>query len=337
MIHLLLAGAILAQSATAAQLAPGQNCAFVTQAHADASAGIPNVNHDGSPLPGVPAPDISRGFQGIPRSAQPRLTATQQRILECSYRFAEADADMPYTLFVPTSYVPGRPAPLVVNLHGLNITPLMQMLFDGTTDFAERHGFIVVAPMGYSLSGWWGARGANRTTELSELDAMTLLRSIRERYAIDPDRIYLMGHSMGGAGTYHLGAKYNDIWAGIAPIAAAGGIADAAAAQRYRSFVTLLMHGEKDSIVPATGSRRAAALLQGAGAQHIYLEFPGKDHEFWIRRGAENMEKVFLFFATVSRRTNKGFIPQQARGVDLLLHPIAPLENRGELRLAQPR
>ena len=63
------------------------------------------------------------------------------------------------------------------------------------------------------------------------------------------------------------------------------------------------MHGEKDSIVSVAGSRRAAALLQSAGAQHIYLEFPGKDHEFWIRRGAENMEKVFLFFATVSKRT----------------------------------
>jgi len=49
-------------------------------------------------------------------------------------------------------------------------------------------------------------------------------------------------------------------------------------------------------------------LLQSAGAQHLYLEFPGNDHEFWIRRGAENMEKVFLFFATVSKRTNKGFI-----------------------------
>lgn len=299
-----------AQAATPAQLAPGQNCAFVTQAHADASAGTPNVNHDGSPLSGIPAPDIARGFQGIPRSAQPRLTASQQRILECTYRLAEADADMPYALFVPSTYAPGKPAPLIVNLHGLNITPLMQMLFDGTTDLAERHGFIVVAPMGFSLSGWWGARGGNRSSELSELDAMTLLKSIRERYAVDSDRIYLMGHSMGGAGTYHLGAKYNDIWAGIAPISAAGGIADAAAAERYRSFVTLLMHGEKDSIVPASGSRRAAALLQGAGAQHIYLEFPGKDHEFWIRRGAENMEKVFLFFSTISRRTHKGFILQ---------------------------
>jgi poly(3-hydroxybutyrate) depolymerase len=287
-----------------AQLATGQGCAPVTLEHANASAGTANVNHDGSPLPGLPAPDISRGFQGIPRSAQPPLTASQQRILECTYHLAEADADMPYTLFVPSTYTRGKPSPLIVDLHGLNITPLMQMLFDGTTDFAERYGFIVVAPMGYSLSGWWGAR-PGRPSELSELDAMTLLKRIREQYAIDSDRIYLMGHSMGGAGTYHLGATYNDVWAGIAPISAAGGIADGEA-ERYRSFATLLMHGEKDSIVNVEGSRRAAARLQAAGAQHIYLEFPGKDHEFWIRRGADNMEKVFLFFATVSRSTHSG-------------------------------
>src|SRR5215211_5400089 len=99
---LLLVAQVLAQSPTPPQLAPGQNCAFVTQARADATAGTPNVNHDGSPLAAVPPPDISRGFQGIPRSAQPRLTTTQQRILECTYRFAEADADMPYVLFIPS-------------------------------------------------------------------------------------------------------------------------------------------------------------------------------------------------------------------------------------------
>src|SRR5262249_7667180 len=299
---LLVAAHFVAQGPTPAQLAPGQHCAFVTQAHANESAGTANVNHDGSPLPGTPAPDISPGFQGIPRSAQPPLTASQQRILECSYHLAEADADMPYALFVPSTYTPGKPSPLIVDLHGLNITPLMQMLFDGTTDFAERYGFIVVAPMGYSLSGWWGAR-SGRPSELSELDAMTLLGRIRQQYAIDSDRIYLMGHSMGGAGTYHLAAKYNDVWAAVAPISAAGGIADGEA-EGYRSFATLLMHGEKDSIVTVEGSRRAAVVLQRVGAQHLYLEFPGKDHEFWIRRGADNMEKVYLFFATVSKKTH---------------------------------
>ena len=189
-VPLLAATTALGQAGTSAP-APGQNCALVTQAHADASAGTANVNHDGSPLPGIPAPDISRGFQGIPRSAQPPLTASQRRILECTYHFDDADADMPYVLFIPSSYVPGKPAPLIVDLHGLNITPLMQMLFDGTTDLAERYGFIVVAPMGLSLSGWWGAR-SGRPGELSELDAMNVLKLVRERYTVDSDRIYLI-------------------------------------------------------------------------------------------------------------------------------------------------
>jgi hypothetical protein len=141
-----------------ARTAPGLNCTPLTQARADASAGTPNVKHDGTALPGIPLPDISRGFAGIPRSAQPPLTASQRRILECTYRLEEANADMAYTLFVPTTYDPKKPAPLVVNLHGYDITPLQQMLFDGTTDFAERYGFIVVAPMGYSVTGGWGMR-----------------------------------------------------------------------------------------------------------------------------------------------------------------------------------
>ena len=294
-----------------------ERCAAITQARADASAGTVNIRHDGTPIPGTPAPDISRGFGGIPRSAQPRLTPSQQRILECTYRLPEANADIPYALFVPSAYDPKTPAPLVVDLHGLNITPLQQILFDGTTDFAERHGFIVLAPMGYNLSGWWGSRTGTpvataamkpgtdvrySTTELAEIDAMTLLKSIRARYAIDSERIYLMGHSMGGAGTYYLGGKYNDIWAALAPISGAGGIADGTA-ERYTSLPTLIMHGAKDSIVPPAASRRAVAALQAAGAPHIYLEFPDKDHEFWIRRGAAQMEKVFLFFSLISKRT----------------------------------
>lgn len=303
--------------------ARGSTCTVITQAHADASAGTANVNHDGTPIAGIPAPDISRGFSGIPRSAQPPLTASQQRILECTHRVAEANADTAYTLFVPSTYDRQKPAPLVVDLHGLNITPLQQMLFDGTTDFAERYGFIVLAPMGFNVSSWWGSRAGTpvdtaalkpggdvrySNTELAEIDTMALLKEIRERYVIDSDRIYLMGHSMGGAGTYYLGSKYNDIWAGLAPISGAGGIADGAA-ERYKSVPTLIMHGAKDSIVPPANSRRAAAALQAAAAPCVYLEFPDKDHEFWIRRGAPQMEKVFFFFSLVSKRTT--VLPQK--------------------------
>jgi len=137
---------------------------------------------------------------------------------------------------------------------------------------------------------------------------MSVLKLIREKYAIDSDRIFLTGHSMGGGGTYYLGAKYKDIWAGLAPIAGLGGIADAAAAEPYRSIPMLIMHGEKDSLLPVGISRRTVWSLQAVGVPHIFREFPGQDHEFWIRRGAEHMEKIFLFFGMLSKRSSVGYI-----------------------------
>jgi predicted peptidase len=155
-----------------------------------------------------------------------------------------------------------------------------------------------------------GGEARYSASELAEIDATTLLTLVREKYTIDSDRIFLMGHSLGGAGTYYLGGKYNDIWAGLAPLSGAGGIANAEAAQKYKSIPMLIMHGEKDSIVQVATSRRAVIALQSVGAPHLYLEYPGKDHEFWIRRGAENMEKVFLFFSMLSKQTNPGYLSQ---------------------------
>jgi predicted peptidase len=50
---------------------------------------------------------------------------------------------------------------------------------------------------------------------------MTVLEMIRKEFNVDERRIYLTGHSMGGAGTYYLGSQHGSIWAAIAPIAPA--------------------------------------------------------------------------------------------------------------------
>ena len=47
---------------------------------------------------------------------------------------------------------------------------------------------------------------------------MNVLDLVRKEYTIDPNRIYLMGHSMGGFGTWWLGQKYAGTWAAIAPM-----------------------------------------------------------------------------------------------------------------------
>ena len=164
----------LAQDAqTAADLAPGQDCAFVTQASADASAGIPNVAHDGSPLPGISPPDISQGFRGIPRSAQPPLTASQRRILECTYLLPEAGVEKPYTLFIPSRYDPARPTPLVVDLHGELPPPGTEVVLFGAGDRGEptaQDWAEAIGTISYEIVTRIGGRFARRHVDTDDVD-----------------------------------------------------------------------------------------------------------------------------------------------------------------------
>ena len=131
---------------------------------------------------------------------------------------------MRYSLFVPRGYDKVKKYPLMVALHGLGSTDSGIMRYPGLTRLAQQHGYIVVAPMGYNSNGWYGSRGQTSRRgnprnlgELSEKDVMNVLAIIRKVFPIDNNRIYLMGHSMGGGGTWPIGMKYPDIWAALAP------------------------------------------------------------------------------------------------------------------------
>src|SRR5262249_21343508 len=128
-----------------------------------------------------------------------------------TYDFKEAGKEMEYALFVPSKYDKEKKTPLLVALHGLGGNPQQMIRSKGLTDQAEQHGYIVVAPMGYSSSGWDGVKGPGRGSgkgkdepknvrELSEKDVMNVLELVRKEFTIDEKRIYLIGHSMGGAG-----------------------------------------------------------------------------------------------------------------------------------------
>jgi hypothetical protein len=83
-------------------------------------------------------------------------------------------------------------------------------------DLAEEGGYIVVGPMGYNVSGWYGSplvqfpksKGSKELapieppnlSDLSEKGVMNVLALMRKEFNVDGDRIYLLGHTMGGAG-----------------------------------------------------------------------------------------------------------------------------------------
>src|SRR5262249_9577589 len=89
---------------------------------------------------------------------QDQGTKTADRIEKKTYEFQEAGKEMEYALFVPSKYDKEKKTPLVVALHGLGGNPQQIIRSRGLTDQAEKYGYIVVAPMGYNSSGWYGVR-----------------------------------------------------------------------------------------------------------------------------------------------------------------------------------
>lgn len=60
-------------------------------------------------------------------------------------------------------------------------------------------------------------RYCNASKFAGETDLFEALDSVRKRYGIDENRIFVRGFSMGGATSWHVGAHYADLWAGVAP------------------------------------------------------------------------------------------------------------------------
>ena len=61
-----------------------------------------------------------------------------------------------------------------------------------------------------------------KISELSEIDTMNVLYMALKEFNVDENRIYLMGHSMGGMGAMHIGEKYAPMWASVACLAGFG-------------------------------------------------------------------------------------------------------------------
>src|SRR5262249_51805883 len=127
--------------------------------------------------------------------------------------------------------------------------------------------------------------------ELSEKDVLNVLALVRKEFKVDEKRIYLIGHSMGGAGTYHLGAKYPEIWAGLGPIAAATGRPKSV--DKLKDIPVIVVHGDQDTAVKVASARTCVALLKEHNIVHEYLEIAGAGHGDVIGKG---MPKIFEFF-----------------------------------------
>ncbi len=212
------------------------------------------------------------------------------------YIFKAAGEIMPYHLYVPTTYTASRAFPLVVALHGLGASEdsFFSPVYGGVAKLAEQHGFIVVAPLGYRIDGGYGAfrvpGQSNHRTELSEQEVMEVVDRIKQQYKIDESRIFLMGHSMGGIGTWAIAAKHPGLWAALGPISGTG---DPSSVQKIGQVPEIVVHGDADDVVPVSGSRTMVEQMKKLGVEVKYIEVPGGNH---INVAGPNMAAIFDFF-----------------------------------------
>jgi len=222
------------------------------------------------------------------------------RVQHRSYQFPATGESIPYALFVPSSYDANDQAPLIVSLHGLGRSYDWLMGYHGLLDQAEANGYLVVTPLGYIRRGWYGSRSVEdaKDAEYSEQDVMEVLSRVQDEFNIDDNRIYLWGHSMGGAGTYHIAAKHPDLFAGLG-VAAPAPESDAPMNEilnRIKHLPILVLQGDEDEAVPVERTRSWVARMEELGMQHVYVEIPGGDHSLLISQDSENMQKFVDFF-----------------------------------------
>jgi len=257
--------------------------------------------------------------------------AVDPRVQIRTYVFEETNESIPYAVFVSSKVSADTQNPLVIALHGLGGSHT-SLLRGNALDLAEEGGYILVGPMGYNPRGWYGvpqgarrggrgrAVGAPNATgapqppgrgtrgpqpddppnlrELSEQDVLNVLDLIRQEFNVDERRTYLMGHSMGGAGTFHLAVKYPDYWAATASIAPAAFGLQPSSLSAIPTMPMMIVHGDADTAVPVEVGRSWAEEMRKLEMTHQYVEVPGGDHGNVISIG---MPDIFAFFAEHSK------------------------------------
>jgi predicted peptidase len=184
-----------------------------------------------------------------------------------------------YLLYLPGDYGKDnrRKWPLIVFLHGsgergsdlelLKRQPLPKVL-EHQTDFP----FIVVSPqLPLEMGNWSGL-----------IEPMkVLVNQIQAAYAVDTQRVYLTGLSMGGFGTWEFALRYPRRFAAIVPIAGGYKFQSNAIPENICDLKDLpvwVFHGARDANVLPRQSEDMVEALKACGGEVKFTLYPDADH-----------------------------------------------------------
>lgn len=221
------------------------------------------------------------------------------------------DGSLQYYAVAPQVGGPRKGEALFLSVHGAGVEAIGQARAYQSKDWGTLVAATNRRPRGFNWEDW------------GRIDALEVLALAQQTLEPDPQKIYLTGHSMGGHGTWFLGATYPDKWAAIAPSAgyptlkgygsADGLVPDSGAgpmeqmllragnqsdviklAQNYKPLGVYIFHGDADRVVSVDYARQMRALLGGFHADFSYNEYPGGEH--WFGDISVDWQPIFDFF-----------------------------------------
>ena len=237
---------------------------------------------------------------------------------------------LPSVLYVPTDYLPGKPLPLILNLHGQGGTPTTWPFLDATGG----KGYLI-AGLAYGGFKDGGANGikADRESCKAMIDYIDQVRGqIAASYALDQRHVILAGISMGGWGvnSYGFQKESKGRYRGYA-ILAAGAVNRGNDLSVTNGIPVFIMNGEKDPNLAAANA--GMPLLERAGATPTQVVLPGEGHvpigtaylgliAKWLKN-IDSEESRTSSFAAISWRSGELNGPQANTSdgiLDLIVH-----------------
>jgi polyhydroxybutyrate depolymerase len=202
--------------------------------------------------------------------------------------FVSSGEERTYRLYVPKSYDPGRPTPLVISMHGGGLWGTAQMEISQWNAVADEQGFLVVYPSGVGGGGprhWRVGEGDSSAKDVRFI--AELIDTLKASYSIDPTRIYADGVSNGGGMAFLLSCTLSD------RIAAVGLVASAqflpwSECEDQTPVPMIAFHGTNDRFTPYHGGTSWVA------RDHVFPSIP-KFTADWARRnrcGAKPVESA---------------------------------------------
>jgi len=181
--------------------------------------------------------------------------------------------------------------PLVLFLHGAGergSENLRQLIHGGKNfaneDFRRRYGAFIVVPQSPADKKWvevpWDAKEHVAPEDAGETMNLvfSLLEELQEEFPVDDARIYGVGLSMGGYGTWDILGRKPGLLAAAAPICGGG---DPAQAPMMKDTPIWAFHGGADPVVVPERSRKMVDAIRAAGGEPIYTEYEGVGHDSW--------------------------------------------------------